>query len=142
MSSISRSLVIFTVKLPPGPAVRAGPFQSSAGCLTKSASRRLRLKPTTIPVSAATPGQRRTWEITRSWRCVLNFLSLTRAPMFSAETGKLGGGRRRKQENTRQHCLLIRITEASCERAKPRRVSSSTTEVRTARTRHSSSPQL
>lgn len=80
MSSIFRSLVILTLKRPPGPAVRTGPFQSSAGCLTKSASPRLwrrRLKLATItPVFAATPTQRRTQETTRSWRCVVNPVSV------------------------------------------------------------------
>lgn len=80
MSSISRSLVILTLKCPPGPAVRTGPFQSSAGCLTKSASprpQRRRLKLATItPVFAATPTQRRTQETTKRWRCVVNPVSV------------------------------------------------------------------
>lgn len=80
MSSISRSLVLLTLKRPPGPAVRTGPFQSSAGCFTESASTRLGrrcLKLATVPpVFAATPTQRRTLAMTRSWRCVLNPVSV------------------------------------------------------------------
>lgn len=113
MSSISRSLVILTLKRPPGPAVRTGPFQSSAGCLTKSASprlRRRRLKLATItPVFAATPTQRRTQETTRSWRCVVNpvsvYLSLCHR-CFLLMGGQLRGSRRRRSRRKTPNTIV------------------------------------